>query len=261
MEAQNDLSAPSLAQIEARLARFEQSLTRVEQVATQGQAMVAVASDVIDQATPGGISLDQRLATLTELLERGTRPQAAKALAHMAAQAPAIPHGVATVIDILDDHIAKHPELPQRLEALLALAAQASAPENAKALTIVLDQLIQAPALVSTLADILDSFVSKEPQGSSLDNVVQNLSTLVSWLAQDSTKTLLACIPADAESVNALSLLAHSASNSAKSTPSQVGLWGALSKLRSDDARYALGFACEFLEQLGRSLKTNGARS
>lgn len=160
-----------------------------------------------------------------------------------------------TLLDIFDQHIAEHPELPKQLSNLLEIAQAASTPQNTKALTLLLEQLTQAPQLVSTLADILDGYAVAAAPGTSMDNVVQNLGTLLGWLAKDSTKALLDAMPTDGESMQALALLAQSSSKAAKSSPGSIGILGALSKLRSQDAGYALNFSCELLQQLGRGLK------
>lgn len=257
MDPKNSPPATSLEQIEARLARIEQSLAKVEQLASQSEALISVASDLLDRSAPAGVSLDDRFRQLAQLAEQGTRPESTQALTMLAAKAPELSPSAATLLDILDSHVAQHPELPSRLSSLLGLAQKASETKNAKALEFALDQLHQIPALVGTMADILDGYAAQDSADASLDNLLINLKTLLGWLAKDSSKKLLEAIPTDAQTLQALELLAKSASKASSGAPKPVGLLGALSKLRSDDAGYALNFACELLQGLGQGLKQN----
>lgn len=255
MDASKNAAASSIEQIEARLARIEQSLAKVEQLALQGEALVAVASDVIDRSNATGISMDARIQQLAQLVEQGTRPQSTQALTELARKAPELPQGAATLLDILDSHIAQHPELPERLATLLELAQKLGSPPQAKALSFALEQLSQTPALLGTLADILDGYAAQSDPDASLDNVLHNLTTLLGWLAKDSTRELLEALPTDATAMQTLAILASSASKAAQGSPRSLGLLGALGKLRGQDAGYALNFACELLQSLGQGLK------
>ena len=71
--------AATLRRIEARLERLEQAFEPIAQATSAAPALTSTAVDVLDDwAKPHG-DLDTRLPTLSELLERRTRPEA---LAH-----------------------------------------------------------------------------------------------------------------------------------------------------------------------------------
>ena len=74
-ETRSDLEA-TLRRIEARLERLEQTLDPITQATTAAPAITSTAVDVLDDWANQHGDLDTRLRTLSELLERITRPEA-----------------------------------------------------------------------------------------------------------------------------------------------------------------------------------------
>ena len=153
-ETRPDLEA-TLRRIEARLERLEQAIEPITQATTAAPAFTSTAVDVIDEWANQHGDLDARLRTLSELLERLTRPEALAPLMAFVELTEQAKPAVATFTDIVDETMARAAadgmEIERLVEstknALLRLAHLATARE----VQALLDSGVLDPATLSTL--------------------------------------------------------------------------------------------------------------
>jgi uncharacterized protein YjgD (DUF1641 family) len=153
-ETRPDLEA-TLSRIEARLERLERALDPITEATTAAPAFTSTAVDVIDDWANQHGDLDERLRTLSELLERMTRPEALAPLMMMVELTENAKPAVATVTDIVDETMARAAENGMEIErlvessknAVLKLAQLATARE----VQALLDSGMLDPAALSTL--------------------------------------------------------------------------------------------------------------
>jgi hypothetical protein len=153
-ETRPELEA-TLRRIEARLERLEQAFEPIAQATNAAPALTSTAVDVLDDWANQHGDLDIRLRTLSELLERMTRPEALAPLMMMVELTEQAKPAVATVTDIVDETMARAAadgmEIERLVEssknAVLKLAQLATARE----VQAVLDSGMLDPAALSTL--------------------------------------------------------------------------------------------------------------
>lgn len=253
---------PSI-QLERRLERIEQSLDRVEglfnQIIEQKDTMLGVAGDVLDGGETSSESRDQRMQGVAQLARELTEPQTTQVLSSALKVAPDLEGGLGMGLEVLDQAIREYPQLPEQLAGLLGLVERMGSPGTLKMIHAGLDALDQAPDLAGTMLDLADQQVRQwiernQAQGSSVENVVSNAGQLIQWLSLDSTRDFLDKELSDSSSVQALAFLADSVRTATQRPPKAVGLLGGARKLGHSDSKYALGFVCDVVEQLGRNL-------
>lgn len=264
MEQSNEkVSPPPNTSLELRLARIEQSLERVEhmfsQLTEQKDAMLGLAGDVLDRGNSSPTSRDLRMREATKLAVELTQPQSMQAISSALKMAPELQGGLSMSVDVLDQLIQESSKRPEQLRELLGLLVRVSRPEILSKLGAGLDALEQAPDLVGTMLDLADQQVRQwlernQAQGSSVENVVANAAQLFQWLSLDSTRDFLSKELSDSSSVQALAFLADSVRKATQKPPKAVGLFKGARKLGHTDSQYALGFVCDVVEHLGRSL-------
>lgn len=256
-------SLSASAQLEQRLERIEQSLDRVEglfsQLIEQKDAMLGMASDVLDRSDSLTGSRDQRMHGVAELARELTDPQTTQVLSSALRAAPELQGGLGMGLDVLDHFIRDRPQLPEQLAGLLGLLERVSSPDTLKMFHAGLDALEQAPDLAGTLFDLGDQQIRQwiernQEQGSRVENVVANAGQLIQWLSLDSTRAFLNKELSDSSSVQALAFLADSVRTATQGPPKAVGLLRGARKLGHSDSQYALGFVCDVVEHLGRNL-------
>ncbi len=145
----------TLRRIEARLARLEQTLDPIHKATTAAPALTSTAVDVLDDWANQHGDLDERLRTLSELLERITRPEALAPLMMVVELTENAKPAVATITDIIDETMARAAadgmEIERLVEssknAVLKLAQLATARE----VQALLDSGMLDPAALSTL--------------------------------------------------------------------------------------------------------------
>lgn len=145
----------TLRRIEARLERLEESLTPLVEATAAAPALTSTAVDVLDDWADRHGDLDERLRTLSELLERMTRPEALAPLMMMVELSEQVKPTIATVTDILDETMARAAAEGMEIErlvessknAVLKLAQLATARE----VQALLDSGMLDPAALSTL--------------------------------------------------------------------------------------------------------------
>ncbi|HSN84411.1 MAG TPA: DUF1641 domain-containing protein [Polyangiales bacterium] len=153
-ETRSDLEA-TLRRVEARLERLEQAIEPIVKATTAAPAFTSTAVDVIDEWANQHGDLDARLRTLSDVVERLTRPEAlAPLLAFVELTEQAQP-AFATITDIVDETMARAAadgmEIERLVEstknAILRLAHLATARE----VQALLDSGMLDPAALSTL--------------------------------------------------------------------------------------------------------------
>lgn len=97
----------TLSRIEARLKRLEEALEPVQQASAAAPALTSTAVDVLDDWAKQHGDLDTRLRTLSELIERMTRPKALEPLLTLVELAEQAKPAVATFTDIVDETMAR----------------------------------------------------------------------------------------------------------------------------------------------------------
>lgn len=153
-ENRSELEA-TLRRIEARLERLEQAIEPLTEVTAAAPALTSTAVDVLDDWANQHGDLDTRLRTLSELLERMTRPEALAPLMMMVELSEQAKPAVATITDILDETMARAASEGMEVErlvessknAILKLAQLATARE----VQALLDSGMLDPAALSTL--------------------------------------------------------------------------------------------------------------
>lgn len=153
-ETGSDLEG-TLRRIEARLERLEQALDPIAQATAAAPALTSTAVDVLDDWALQHGDLDERLRTLSELLERVTRPEALAPLMLMVELSEQAKPTIATVTDIVDEAMARAAAEGMEVErlvessknAVLKLAQLATARE----VQALLDSGMLDPAALSTL--------------------------------------------------------------------------------------------------------------
>lgn len=98
--------ATTLRRIEQRLARLEATLAPAAELVSNGEATIATVGDILDEKVNEIGDLDHRLRSLTEIVERLTRPRTLKTLSGLVDIAEEAPNIVATTGDIIDEAIA-----------------------------------------------------------------------------------------------------------------------------------------------------------
>jgi hypothetical protein len=145
----------TLRRIEARLERLEQAIEPLTEVTAAAPALTSTAVDVIDDWANQHGDLDTRLRTLSELLERMTRPEALAPLMMMVELSEQAKPAVATFTDVLDETMARAASEGMEIErlvessknAILKLAQLATSRE----VQALLDSGMLDPAALSTL--------------------------------------------------------------------------------------------------------------
>jgi uncharacterized protein YjgD (DUF1641 family) len=153
-ETRSELEA-TLRRIEARLDRLEQTLEPITGVTAAAPALTSTAVDVLDDWANRHGDLDTRLRTLSELLERMTRPEALAPLMMMVELTENAKPAMATLTDIIDETMARAAadgmEIERLVEssknAVLKLAQLATARE----VQALLDSGMLDPAALATL--------------------------------------------------------------------------------------------------------------
>lgn len=153
-ETRSDLEA-TLRRIEVRLERLEQAVEPLTEVTAAAPALTSTAVDVLDDWANRHGDLDTRLRTLSELLERMTRPEALGPLMMMVELTEQAKPAMATFTDIVDETMARAAAEGMEIErlvessknAVLRLAQLATARE----VQALLDSGMLDPAALSTL--------------------------------------------------------------------------------------------------------------
>lgn len=153
-ETRSDIEA-TLRRIEARLERLEQTFEPIAQATTAAPALTSTAVDVLDEWANQHGDLDTRLRTLSELLERLTRPEALTPLMAFVELTEQAKPAFATFTDMVDETMARAAQEGMEIErlvessknAVLRLAQLATARE----VQALLDSGMLDPAALSTL--------------------------------------------------------------------------------------------------------------
>ena len=109
----------TLRRIEARLERLEQAIEPLTEVTAAAPALTSTAVDVLDDWANQHGDLDTRLRSLSELLERMTRPEALAPLMMMVELSEQAKPAVATFTDILDETMARAASEGMEIERLV----------------------------------------------------------------------------------------------------------------------------------------------
>ena len=117
-ETRSDLES-TLRRIEARLERLERTLDPLTQATAAAPALTSTAVDVLDDWANQHGDLDERLRTLSELLERVTRPEALAPLMMMVELSEQAKPAIATVTDIVDETMARAAAEGMEIERLV----------------------------------------------------------------------------------------------------------------------------------------------
>ena len=153
-ETGSDLEA-TLRRIDMRLSRLEQTLEPIAEATSAAPALTSTAVDVLDDWANQHGDLDMRLRTISELLERMTRPEALAPLMMMVELSEQAKPTIATLTDIVDETMARAAAEGMEVErlvessknAVLKLAQLATSRE----VQALLDSGMLDPAALSTL--------------------------------------------------------------------------------------------------------------
>jgi uncharacterized protein YjgD (DUF1641 family) len=153
-ETRSELEA-TLRRIEARLDRLEQTLDPITEATAAAPALTSTAVDLLDDWANRHGDLDTRLRTLSELLERMTRPEALAPLMMMVELTENAKPAMATFTDIVDETMARAAAEGMEIErlvessknAVLKLAQLATARE----VQALLDSGMLDPTALATL--------------------------------------------------------------------------------------------------------------
>lgn len=217
--------ASVLDRIDRRLARLEEVVSRIDDVARTAPAVVATVTDTFDavaaRLASQGVDVDERVHVAAELLGKLTSPAAARALG-----------------------------------AVL---------ERADVLEASLRMVEQAPGALATLVDTLDGLASRfGSAGVDVDARIRVVLRLIDHLTSPETtsalETLLHSGLLDARSVATLGHVTHALAVAGDRVTAPVGAWGALRALGDRDVQHAVGFLLTIAKQLGHSLSSEGAR-
>jgi len=145
----------TLQRIEARLERLEQTLEPLTKATAAAPALTSTAVDIIDDWAQQVDDLDARVRSMSELLERLTRPEALAPLMAFVEMTEHAKPALATFTDIVDETMARAAadgmEIERLVEstknAVLRLAQLATARE----VQALLDSGMLDPATLSTL--------------------------------------------------------------------------------------------------------------
>ena len=153
-ETRPDLEA-TLRRIEARLERLEQVLDPITKATTAAPALTSTAVDVLDDWAKQHGDLDTRLRTLSELLERVTRPEALAPLMMMVELTENAKPAVATFTDIVDETMARAAadgmEIERLVEASKNAVLKLAQLATAREVQALLDSGMLDPAALATL--------------------------------------------------------------------------------------------------------------
>lgn len=182
--------------VEARLARIEAMLGRLEDTMTQAQLAGATVVDAVDDiARRQGdeLQLPDRAERLVSVLEVFTRPKNLEALEQLGTSVSALgamgpmlaelPNVAATAVDVVDDIARNNPDLAvaERAQSLVALLETATRPQHLEALNelaqlfsriapvLPLLARLTEPALLTRLERTLDA---AEKLGPALDSAL-----------------------------------------------------------------------------------------
>ena len=145
----------ALRRIEARLERIERVLDPIAEATTAAPAITSTAVDVIDDWANQHGDLDTRLRTLSELLERITRPEALATLMMVVELTENAKPAIATFTDVIDETMARAAadgmEIERLVEASKNAVLKLAQLATAREVQALLDSGMLDPAALSTL--------------------------------------------------------------------------------------------------------------
>jgi uncharacterized protein YjgD (DUF1641 family) len=153
-ETRSDIEA-ALRRIEARLERLEQTIEPLIEVTTAAPALTSTAVDMLDDWATRHGDLDTRLRTLSELVERMTRPEALAPLMAAVELTEQAKPAIATVTDIVDEAMARAAadgmEIERLVESTKNTLLRLAQLTTAREVQALLDSGMLDPAALSTL--------------------------------------------------------------------------------------------------------------
>lgn len=212
---------PSLAEIEARLARIEESLEVLRRLGQEGPQLAAVVTDTADdlyaQAADRGVDIDARLTHLARLLERATEPQ------------------VLETMELLIEHI----DVIRRA----------------------VEMADRAPQFVAMIVDIFDDKISVAArEGLSLEAVLGQLflaaRRFATFVQGEQFQVLLESGVLDIRAVSVIGRAGRAIADVAERAPRKTGIFGAMRAAGDGDVKRTLNFAVRFTKRFGQLLRT-----
>jgi len=209
------------------------------------------------ERAPNVAHLLARIEARLDRIERTLAP--IEKLAH---DAPAL---AATVGDIGDEIAARLGNTEQRVQALGDLAERLTRPDTLRTLGHVVDVIESAPNLVATATDTADELIAQAAEeGLDLTHVVDDTKRLFIGLLKLMTspqlRALLDSGMLDPQVLTTLGIVARSVADANEVEPPQVGIFGAMKRLRDGDTQRALGFVLRVAEGVGRRLRRENKR-
>jgi hypothetical protein len=212
--------------------------------------------------------MDRRLERVEEALSR---------LDGLTRGAPAV---VATVTDSLDAFAGRLAEkgidVDQRARVVVEVAEKLTSPSVVRALAMLTDRadaierivrvVEQAPALMATVVDVVDSVTARlDTAGIDVDERVRVMLRLLERLTAPQTWAALEKVLdsglLDAGALDSLGRVAEALASTGAMSPPPVGAWGAFRALGDPDIQRAVGLLLAIAKQLGRSLATPRTRT
>jgi uncharacterized protein YjgD (DUF1641 family) len=228
----DDRTAQALGRMMDRLDEIERNLADLSDTMKQLPSMVSIAADTFDEQVKRidetGVGLDERLSSLSKLLERLSSPGVTEKLTSMLDLVEQGPGLVSMAADTLDASVAnlhgRGIDVSERLSKGSELVLKLTDPEVADKLDGLITMAKQAPGLIAMIVDSLDDTL----KGTNLMGP-ENMALLTNVM---------------------------NANQYARTTPSgKVGLFKMLKMMKDPDIQRANGFLINFLKAFGKGIK------
>lgn len=237
--ARSDPLLDRLDAIASRLDRLERHLAPVGDLVEQAPAAIATATDTFDAAIARHPDWPERAARAAALAERVTDADTAAALHKGLDVVEGVEGMVAMTADTLDDAIARRPDLPERLERVLALTERLTRDDTLASLHKALDVLDGMEGVVATAIDALDERLTRVAD---MHERLEAAERLVINFTE----------PAH---LNALCWLATASMHGATAEVEPMSAWSAFKASREPEVQRALGIAVNIARSLGADHK------
>lgn len=231
-----DRTAMAIDRLLDRIDVLEKAVSNLSSIIEQGPGFLAMTTDMVDdtysKAQANGINIEQRLSAALHLANKLTAPEMIEKLDRLIALSNQVPGLAAMSVDIVDETYHKMNSqginLEQRLQAVLNLANQLTAPQRLEQFENLIKLADQAPGLIAMVTDILDEEVQKanDIDVPALLNLAKQLSTAVS--------------------------------KSQEIPPTKVGgIFSMLRTMRDPDRQRAIGLIMNIVKAWGKEIKAN----
>jgi hypothetical protein len=225
--------------IAARLDRLERQLAPVGELAENAPGVLATAVDTFDAAVAQHPDLPERAERAVSLAERVTEPQTAAALHKGLDAIDGMEGMVATAIDTMDATLAKHPDIPERLERVVALTERLTRDDTVASLHKALDVLEGMEGMVATAMDVLD----------------ERMATISDMHERIQAAEALLLSFTDPGHLQTLRWLATASMHGASGDVQPMTPWSAFKASKEPEVQRALGIAINIARSLGADHK------